>query len=92
LSNNDASVPPFGRALQEVVCRVEVILGTGSMSMRSCLALTPNAVIRLAQAAGSDLQVLVNGVAIAHGEVAIIDDTTTVRITDILPPPSARPA
>jgi len=28
-------------------------------------------------------------VLIAHGEVAIVDDSTNVRLTAILPPPSA---
>ena len=44
--------------------------------------------VRLAQTAGSDLQVLVNGIPIAHSEVVIVDDSTAVRLTDILAPPS----
>ena len=31
----------------------------------------------------------INGVLIAHGEVAIVDDSTNVRLTSIVPPPSA---
>ena len=45
--------------------------------------------IPLEQPAGSDLHVRINGVLIAHGEVAIVDDSTNVRLTSILPPPSA---
>lgn len=74
--------------LHDVVCRVDVVLGTASMSVRDCLRLRPQTVIRLAQSAGSDMQVIVNGVAVAHGEVVIIEDSTAVRVTDILPPPS----
>jgi flagellar motor switch protein FliN/FliY len=46
-------------------------------------------VIRLSQPAGSDLQIFVNGIAIARGEVVIVDDTTSIRLTEILSPPSA---
>jgi flagellar motor switch/type III secretory pathway protein FliN len=38
--------------------------------------------------AGSDLHVRINGVLIAHGEVAIVDDSTNIRLTSIVPPPS----
>lgn len=86
-SSAAAMVADAGR-LQDVQCRVEVLLGTGLLSVRDCLTLTRDAVIRLSQAAGSDLQVLVNGIPIAHSEVVIIDDSTAVRLTDILAPPS----
>ena len=33
--------------------------------------------------------VAVNGVLVAVGEVVIIDDSTAVRVTEILPPPSS---
>jgi flagellar motor switch protein FliN/FliY len=48
-----------------------------------------HSIIRLEQSAGNDMQVVVNGVLVAHGEVVIIDDSTAVRLTEIAPPPSA---
>ena len=75
--------------LSDVTCEVAVVLGTGRMSVRECLYLKPKTVIPLEQTAGSDLHVRINGVLIAHGEVAIVDDSTNVRLTAILPPPSA---
>jgi flagellar motor switch protein FliN len=74
--------------LSDVTCEVAVVLGTGRMSVRECLYLTPKTVIPLEQMAGSDLHVRVNGVLIAHGEVAIVDDSTNIRLTSIVPPPS----
>jgi flagellar motor switch protein FliN/FliY len=74
--------------LGDEVCRVEVVLGTGSISVRRCLALEDGSVIRLEQVAGSDLQVAINGVPVARGEVVIVEDSTAIRLTDILPPPS----
>lgn len=73
--------------LYDVVCRVEIVLGTCTLKVRDCLNMERRSVIRLIQSAGDDLQVLVNGVPIAHGETVIVDDNTAVRITDILPPP-----
>jgi flagellar motor switch protein FliN/FliY len=76
-------------ALHDVVCDVDVVLGTARISVRDCLRLKKQSIIRLAQSAGSDMQVVVNGVALAHGEVVIVDDSTAIRVTDILAPPSA---
>jgi len=85
-SSSDGILPEGAERLQDVRCRVEVVLGTGAVSVRSCLALAPGSVVRLAQPAGADLQVLVNGVPIATGEVVVVDDATSIRVTDILPP------
>lgn len=74
--------------LHDVACRVDVVLGSASMTVRQCLSLQRDSIVRLAQSAGNDMQVVVNGVAIAQGEVVIIDNSTAVRITDILAPPS----
>lgn len=87
-SSDRGGVADLGR-LRDVACRVDVVLGTATVSVRDCLALRPNRVIRLNQIAGADLQVLVNGVPIALGEVVIVGDSTAVRLTDILAPPSA---
>ena len=75
--------------LSDVTCEVAVVLGTGRMTVRDCLYLKPKTVILLEQMAGSDLHVRINGVLIAHGEVAIVDDSTNVRLTSIVAPPSA---
>lgn len=91
-SSSSSSAPaasPYAQHLQDVVCQIDVVLGTGTVSVRQCLSLTAGSVVRLTQAAGSDLQVHVNGIPIAHGEVVIMDDTTSVRLTEILAPPSA---
>lgn len=67
----------------DVKCRVSVVLGTGSISVRDCLGLGRSSVIRLAQSAGEDLQLVVGGIEIARGEVVIIDDSTALRLTEI---------
>jgi len=87
-SSTDAPSVTYAGML-DVTCRVEVIVGTGSITVRDCLKLQRDSIVRLAQAAGSDLQVTVQGVPTATGEIVIDDDTTSVRISTVLPPPGA---
>jgi flagellar motor switch protein FliN/FliY len=90
-SNEPGVAVDLGR-LRDVICRVEVVLGTGTIAVRHCLSMQPGSLIPLRQVAGTDLQVFVNGVMIALGEVVIVEDSTAIRLTEILPPPSAAPA
>jgi flagellar motor switch/type III secretory pathway protein FliN len=69
----------------DVGCTVEFILGTGTMTVRECLRLERQSVVKLAQVAGSDIQMRVNGIAVATGEVVILDGTA-LRISHITPP------
>ena len=59
-------------------------LGRKRMSVRDLLALTPGAVIELDRAAGSPVDVLVNGTLIARGEVVVIDEEFGIRISEIV--------
>ena len=87
--SSDAITSSAVAPLNDVVCQVNVVLGSSTLSVRECLRLRRNSIIRLAETAGEDMQVVVNGIAIAAGEVVIIDDSTAIRLTDILPPPSS---
>lgn len=87
-ATNSATSAPLA-PLNDVVCHIDVLLGTATVSVRDCLTWKRNSVIRLTQSAGSDMQVAVNGVPVAIGEVVIVDDSTAVRVTEILPPPSS---
>jgi flagellar motor switch protein FliN/FliY len=87
-SSERGALPDPLAPLHDVTCHVDVVLGSASLSVRQCLSLQRDSVIRLTQSAGSDLQVVVNGVSVALGEVVIIDNSTAIRVTDILPPPS----
>ena len=89
-SSSSEPLPPAAVApLHDVVCGIDVILGSAVMSVRECLRLRKHSIIRLAQSAGGDMTVFVNGIGVAAGEVVIIDDSTAIRITDILPAPSS---
>ena len=88
-SSNSSSSNPLLLPLSDVVCHIDVLLGTATVSVRDCLHWKRNSIVRLGQSAGSDMQVTINGVAVATGEVVIVDDTTAVRVTEILAPPSS---
>ncbi|HEY7790164.1 MAG TPA: FliM/FliN family flagellar motor switch protein [Vicinamibacterales bacterium] len=84
----DGDPSPFV-PFHDLLCPVTVQLGTGTVTVRRLLTLERNSVLRLAQAAGDELHVLVNGVLLAKAEVVIIEDATSVRITEILPSPES---
>ena len=86
-SSSDREHPLSG--LLDIRCAVDVVLGTGTISVRDCLKMQPSTVLRLQQPSGSDLSVRVHGVIVVKGEVVIVDDSTALRVTDVVPPPSA---
>lgn len=77
-----AADSPFP-GLMDVTLPVTVRLGSGVISVGDCLALRPQSIVRLVQSVGQDLDVVVNGETVARGEVAIVDDSTSIRLTDI---------
>lgn len=70
--------------LNEVEMGVSVELGRTRMAVKDLLALTPGTVVELDRAAGSPVDLLVNGTMIAKGEVVVIDEEFGVRITEIV--------
>jgi flagellar motor switch protein FliN/FliY len=81
--------PAFGSGrplaiLQDVEMGVTAELGRRRMTVRDLLALTPGSVIELDRAAGSPVDVLVNGTLIARGEVVVIDEEFGIRIAEIV--------
>ena len=75
---------PHFPGLMDVVLPVAVRLGSGAITVGDCLSLRAHSIVRLFQPVGQDLDIDVNGEVIAHGEVAIVDDSTSVRLTDIV--------
>ena len=86
-SSSDAPVVPEQLAsMLDVACGVDFVIGTGNLTVRNCLRLGRHSIVRLNQAAGGDLTVLVHGVSVAHGEVAVTDDSAALRVTSITVP------
>ncbi|MDQ2650665.1 MAG: flagellar motor switch protein FliN [Actinomycetota bacterium] len=79
-----SSVPSGLELLHDVELAVTVELGRTRMLVRDVLDLVPGSVIELDRAAGSPVDVLVNGTMIARGEVVVIDEEFGVRITEVV--------
>ena len=69
--------------MHDLRCPLTVLLGTGSITVRECLDLKPQSVVTLRQSAGEDLELRVNGVLIGQGEIVVVEDSTSVRITTV---------
>jgi flagellar motor switch/type III secretory pathway protein FliN len=76
----------------DVPCPVDFVLGTATVKVRDCAQFAVNSVIRLRQAAGSDLEVRVAGVPLFKGEVVIVAENIALRVGRVLPPADQEPA
>lgn len=74
-------------ALPDLECPVDMVLGSGTLSVGACLKLEPQRVIRLNAPAGEDLHVVVGGVPLMRGEVVLVEERAAIRITEIVPAP-----
>jgi len=79
-----SSLPSGLELLHDVEMDVTAELGRTRMAVREILELVPGSVIELDRAAGSPVDVLVNGTLIARGEVVVIDEEFGIRITDVI--------
>lgn len=79
----DEAAAPLS-SLFDVACTVDFILGTGTLTVRECVGLEKNSVVRLEQAAGADLELRVHGQSVAHGEVMVADEGTALRINRVV--------
>lgn len=70
--------------LADVPMDVTVELGRTTMHVRELLALGPGSVVELDRLAGAPVDVLVNGTAVATGNVVVVDNELAVRIIDIV--------
>ena len=69
--------------LNDVSMEVTAELGRMRIRMRDLMALAPGSLIELDRAAGSPVDILMNGALIARGEVVVVDDEFGVRVAEI---------
>lgn len=85
LEPNDSYALAALSVLNDVELVVTAELGRTTMAVRDLLGLSPGMVVEIDRAAGSPIDLLVNGRRIAAGEVVVIDEEFGIRITDIAP-------
>ncbi len=70
--------------LRDVPLRVTVELGRTRLLVKDVLALRNGSVVELDRQAGAPVDVLVNGILIARGEVVVVDERFGVRINEVV--------
>lgn len=68
--------------LADVPIDVEVVLGRRPMTMREVLALDAGSTLRMARAAGENVDMYLGDVLLGTGEIVVIEQAMGVRITD----------
>jgi len=68
----------------DVAVTLSLEVGRARMSVRDLLQLAPGAIVELDRLAGEPLDVLVNGVRIARGEVVVVNEKFGIRLTDVV--------
>jgi flagellar motor switch protein FliN/FliY len=70
--------------IMDVPLEVTVELGRTTKSIQDILEFAPGTIIELNKLAGEPIDVLVNGKIVAKGEVVVIDENFSIRLTDIV--------
>jgi flagellar motor switch protein FliN/FliY len=70
--------------LNDVHVQITAELGRRRLKVRDIVALEPGSVIELDRAAGSPVDVLVNGALVWHGEVVVVDEEFGIRVAEIV--------
>lgn len=70
--------------IMDVPLEVTVELGRTHRSIKDILEFAPGSIIELNKLAGEPIDVLVNGKIVAKGEVVVIDENFSIRLTDIV--------
>lgn len=68
----------------DVAVTLALEVGRTRMPVRDLLQLAPGAIVELDRLAGEPLDVLVNGVRIARGEVVVVNEKFGIRLTDVV--------
>jgi flagellar motor switch protein FliN/FliY len=88
LGPDAGSVPAGGELNLELILDVSVTLslevGRARLPVRELLQLAQGSILELDRLAGEPLDVLVNGIRIARGEVVVVNDNFGVRLTEVV--------
>jgi len=69
--------------LEDVQIELSVELGQASLKVKEVLGLAPGSVIKLNKAVGDEVEVIMNQLRFARGEVVVINDNFGVRILSV---------
>lgn len=70
----------------DIPVKLTVEVGGTEIAIRNLLQLSQGSVLELSRVAGEPLDVKVNGMLVAHGEVVVVNDRYGIRLTDVISP------
>ncbi|AIQ99753.1 flagellar motor switch protein FliN [Pluralibacter gergoviae] len=84
--NLTVGFPEDMNLILDIPVKMTVELGRTKMTIKELLRLSQGSVVALEGLAGEPLDILINGYLIAQGEVVVVSDKFSIRITDIITP------
>lgn len=72
--------------VRDIPLEITVELGRVKMLVKDVLELGTGSIVEIDKAAGEPVDILVNGLKVARGEVVVIEDNFGVRITEVINP------
>ncbi len=70
----------------DIPLEISAELGRTPQTIRQILALKPGHVIELHKLVGEPLEIYINGLVTARGEVVVVNERFGVRVTDVIDP------
>ena len=71
-------------SVMDIPVTLSMEVGQTEITIRNLLQLNQGSVVELERLAGEPLDVMVNGMLLAHGEVVVVNDKFGIRLTDVI--------
>ncbi len=87
IANNSDEKSPHEKELEavyDIPVQISAVLGRATMPVNSILKLGRGAVVELDRRVGEAIDIYVNNLLVARGEVVIVDDRLGVTMTEII--------
>lgn len=62
---------------------VEAEIDRTVLTVREILELDQNSLLKLSRSAGDNIDLLIGGARVGHGEIVVADETVSIRIADL---------
>lgn len=72
--------------IMDIPVQLSVELGRTKMPIKDLLQLAQGSVVELSALAGEPMDIMINGLLIARGEVVLVNEKLGIRVTDIITP------
>lgn len=72
--------------IMDIPVQLSVELGRTKMPIKDLLQLAQGSIVELSALAGEPMDIMINGLLIAQGEVVLVNEKLGIRVTDIITP------